>query len=294
MNRICARLFFATAVWLAAAAASAQPLVHPPWLVAHLHAANLLVLDLRDHDAYAAGHVPGAVAADFADAGWRIKTPDGATGALPPIPQIATTLGGFGVGAHTHVVLLADRFSNAARAYWTLRILGHRDVSILDGGQKGWVAAGGKLDTAAVAPRPASFTPHYRPELRARLGDVETTLASGNATLLDARPRAQFLGESKAPPVARPGHLPGAKWVDQTSTLNPDGSLKSPAELAALFSQIDPHRPVTVYCNTGELSATDWFVLSEILHRRHVRLYEGSMSQWAHDPARPLESSTTP
>ncbi len=294
MNRTVARLLFAAAFCLATAAANAQPLLRPAWLIAHPRSPDLLVLDLRDAAAHNAGHIPGAVAADFNHAGWRIKTDDGAAGALPPTPRLAAMLGGLGVGEHTHVVLVADHFSNAARAYWTLLILGHRDVSILDGGWQGWLAAGGKPDTHPVSPRPARFVARDHPDLRARIGDVETTLAKADATLLDARPAAQFLGQAKAPPVARPGHLPGAQWVDQASTLAPDGSLKSPADLTALFARIDPARPVIVYCNPGDLSATDWFVLSQILHRRNVRLYEGSMSQWAHDPSRPLQVEAAP
>ena len=93
-------------------------------------------------------------------------------------------------------------------------------------------------------------------------------------------------GETAA--VRAYGHLPGAVWIDQTEALRPDGStLKPPADLAALFARVG-HQPVTVYCNTGHLAATDWFVLSEVLHRPGTKLYDASMSQWTADPNRPV------
>jgi thiosulfate/3-mercaptopyruvate sulfurtransferase len=82
------------------------------------------------------------------------------------------------------------------------------------------------------------------------------------------------------------GHLPGAVWVDQRLLVGDDGRLKDPGALATLFAAVG-NRPAIAYCNTGYLGAADWFVLSEIL-RRPARLYDGSMSEWTADPARPV------
>jgi thiosulfate/3-mercaptopyruvate sulfurtransferase len=278
----------AAAAVLAGFSASAQPLVGPDWLTAHRADPHVVVLDIRPADVEGAGHVPGAVSADYEKAGWRVKQADGAGGALPPIDRIAATISGLGVGDADRAVIVSEDFGAAARVYWTFKVLGHSDVSILDGGWKAWLAAGQPVQTDPVAPHPAVFTPHYDATVRAALPDVAEAVATGDATLVDARPPAQWRGQAKTAVVQAYGHLPGAVWIDQTETLSADGSrLKPRAELAALFARLGD-RPVTTYCNTGHLAATDWFVLSEVLHHPRTRLYDASMSQWAADPARPV------
>jgi thiosulfate/3-mercaptopyruvate sulfurtransferase len=66
-------------------------------------------------------------------------------------------------------------------------------------------------------------------------------------------------------------------------------ALKSKAELEKLFATI-PQKPVINYCNTGHQAATNWFVLSEVLGRKQVSLYDGSLSEWAEEPGRPVET----
>ena len=277
------------AVLGAAAQASAQPLVQPEWLKAHLSDPKIVVLDIRPQAQAAASHIPAAVPADYETAGWRAKTPDGAGGALPPIEQIASTIARLGVGDATHAIIVGDDFGATARVYWTFKVLGHTDVSILDGGWKRWSTDGNPTDAFAVAPRAAgTFTPHYDPSIRAELPEVENTLASGNRTMIDARPPGQWFGTAKSPAVKAFGRLPHAVWIDQSDALIADGTaLKPKAELVALFGKAGD-APITTYCNTGHLAATDWFVLSEVLHHPDVRLYDASLSQWANDPSRPV------
>ena len=181
-----------------------------------------------------------------------------------------------GVGDADHAVIVADDFAAAARVYWTFKVLGHAEVSILDGGLRAWPGA---LDGGLGSPRPpAVFTPHYDAALRAELGEVAVAVGTGAMVLVDARPPAQFRGA---------GHLPGAVSVDQSAILAPDGRVKIPVVLASLFSAVGD-KPAIVYCNTGHLGAADWFVLSEILHHRGAKLYDGSMTQWTANPSRPV------
>lgn len=282
------RLLFALAL-LAASAANAQPLVQPDWLKAHLSDTDVVVLDIRPAEQAGGTRIPGSIAADYEKAGWRVKTADGSGGALPPIERIATLIGGFGVGDATHAVIVGDDFGATARVYWTFKVLGHQNVSILDGGWKRWSTSGYPTTTQPATTRDAAiFTPHYDPSIRAELPEVERTLATRNRTLIDARPPAQWQGTAKSPAVASFGRLPNAVWIDQSDALIPDGTaLKPLAELKALFEKVG-NDPVTTYCNTGHLAATDWFVLSEILHHPDVRLYDASLSQWTHDPSRPI------
>lgn len=269
-------------------AMAAEPLVSPAWLAAHLSDPHVAVLDIRPGGQNAAGHIPGAVAADYEQAGWRAKQADGAGGALPPLDRISAVIGGLGVGDDDQAVIVGEDFGAAARVYWTFKVLGHANVSILDGGWSAWKAAAQPVVTGIVAPHPAIFTAHYDPSIRADLAEVAQEVTTGDATLVDARPPAQWQGTAKTPAVKAFGHLPGAVWVDQSEALTDGGArLKPKGELAALFAKAGD-KPITTYCNTGHLAATDWFVLSEVLHRKDTRLYDASMSQWTADASRPV------
>ena len=222
-----------------ASSAAAQPLVQPAWLQAHLHDAALVVLDIRPQSQSAKSRIPAAVPADYETTGWRAKTADGAGGALPPIAQIGATIAKLGVADTSHAVIVGDDFGATARVYWTFKVLGHTDVSILDGGWKRWAADGNPVETAPAAPRAAAvFTPRYNPDIRAALPEVTTALTSGNRTLIDARPPGQWFGTAKSPVVKAFGHLPHAVWIDQSDALTQDGTaLKPKADLVALFGK---------------------------------------------------------
>lgn len=266
---------FGALMALAVPARAAGPLVGPDWLAAHLADPDVVVLDVRPAADFATGHIPGAVAADFATAGWRVALPDGATGALPPVERIGATIAALGIGDNARVVIVDDSFPAAARVYWTFKVLGHAGVSVLDGGFPAWQGA---LARGPAAPRPAAvFTPRYDATLRAEVGEVAAAAGTGAMVLVDARPPAQWSA----------GHLPGAVPVDERGIVAGDGRLKSPAALAELFAPVGG-RPAIAYCYSGFLGAADWFVLSEILHHRGAKLYDGSMSEWTADASRPV------
>ena len=273
------------AAGLAGAASAAEPLVSADWLATQLRNPHVVVLDLRPTAAYAQGHIAGAVSADFATTGWMVRGQSGAAGALPPVDRIAATIGRLGVGNDDQAVIVADAFPAAARVYWTFKVLGHADVSILNGGQPSWT---GPVERAPVTRPPAIVTAQYVPSLRADLTEVAAAVAGGGTTLVDARPMSQWNGAVRSPVVHAGGHLPGAVSLDQAAALTADGRLKSGNELALLFAPAGTKAAI-VYCNVGYLSATDWFVLSEVLHRPNVKLYDGSMSEWTADPSRPIE-----
>ena len=266
-------------------ASAADPLVSADWLAKQLRNPHVVVLDLRPAGAYMEGHIPGAVSADFSTTGWMVRAQSGAAGALPPVDQVAATIGRLGVGNDDQAVIVVDGFPAAARVYWTFKVLGHADVSILDGGMRGWTGA---VERGPVNRPPAIFTGHYNDSLRAELPEVAAAVAGSGTKLVDARPMSQWNGTARSPVVRQGGHLPGAVSLDQAAALTADGRLKSRNELALLFMPAGS-KPAIVYCNVGFLSATDWFVLSEVLHRPDVKLYDGSMSEWTADPSRPVE-----
>lgn len=287
---------------LAAAAAAAEPLVSADWLEGRLGAEDLRIVDIRGGDdaaaLFAQGHVPGAVHADYGTAGWRIEI-DGVPGMTPEAASLESLIGGLGIGNDSHVVIVysgadASDFGAAARVYWTFNYLGHDEVSILDGGWRGWTEdADRPVATGAADVTPATFTAAVRPEFLIETAEVEASLDDPSVLRLDARPKSQYTGETKAGPARAPGRLPDALGLEQAVFFSPDGRLKEQDEIKALVpAEVTDGGIETVvsYCNTGHWAATNWFVLSELLGQDNVRLYDASMTGWSADPARPLET----
>jgi len=294
----------ALVVALASPATAAQPLVSPQWLDSHLHDSGLVVVDVRSaidgggEKAYLAAHIPGSVHSDYDKPGWRV-TVNNVPFQLPSILEIQNLIGDLGIDEKTHVVVVPagvnfTDFGSAARVYWTLKVAGVPNVSILDGGVAAWKAAGLPTENGAgPTPTPKTIDAEGDKSSLADLADVAKIQQSGGATLIDARPASFFNGKERAPKVQAYGHIPGAIDVDSDSFYDDQTNrLKPQAELAAIASRI-PAGPVVTYCNTGHWSAIDWFVLHELLGRQNVKLYDGSMVEWSLDPHRPVVSDRT-
>jgi thiosulfate/3-mercaptopyruvate sulfurtransferase len=298
-------LVFALAAPLApAAAADPQPLVSVEWLNSRLQDADLVVLDIRSaidggaEKAYTEAHIPGSVHSDYDKAGWRV-TRNNVPFMLPTVPQLEKLIGEAGIDEESTVVVVPagvsySDFGSAARVYWTLKVAGVKNVSILDGGVAAWRQASLPVETGIKAPSPKIFTATIDKSLLIEGSEVEKDRTSGNATLIDARPASFFAGKEKAPGAAAYGHIPGAHNLDSAAFYDAKTNrLKPKAELAGIAAQVPAGKPVVSYCNTGHWAATDWFVLHEVLGRQQVRLYDGSMVEWTADPHRPVESSRT-
>jgi thiosulfate/3-mercaptopyruvate sulfurtransferase len=281
-----------------------SPLITAEALKTKLGTAGLVVLDIRsaidgsDAETYARGHVPGALHSDYDKAGWRV-TRNGLPFMLPSVAQLEKLIGELGIDEDSQVVVIpagvsATDFGAAARVYWTLKLTGVRNLSILDGGYAAWVAAKYPVETGTNTPSPTIFTATIDNSIVAEASDVARISASGQGALVDARPPLYFDGKIKADAAAAYGHIPGAISIDSANFYDDrTNRLKTPAEVAAIASKIPAQGPVVNYCNTGHWSATNWFVLSELLGRKDVKEYYGSMVDWAADSKRPVTSSRT-
>lgn len=302
MNRILTGVLalFLTAV--AASGAFAKPLVDVEWLADNLDNDKLVLIDLRNkidggsYETYLEGHIPSAIHSDYLKDGWRVGRDD-VVGLLPEASQFEALARKLGVSADSHVVLVpagvgSTDFGSSARAYWTFKVFGHANVSILDGGFAAWTASFPDQveDGAPVAPAPGDFTARFQPQGYVSTDDVKRIVAAKDgATLLDGRTKEQFLGEAKHPKAATGGRIPGSTLLFQEQAYDIDANrLKSLAELQGIYGEIDAELPIVSYCNTGHWAATNWFVLSEVLGREDVRLYDGSMVEWTADGSNPL------
>ena len=286
-----------------ARAESVTPLVSSAWLKQHLGDPDVFVLDVRSAidgggtEAFRKGHIPGAIHSDYDKAGWRV-TRGGVPFLLPTLAELEKLIGELGIDEDTHVVVVPagvhfTDFGAAARTYWTLKVAGVAKVSILDGGHAAWVAENNATESGPSRPSPRIFSATLNKALIAEAGEVQKIEQSGGATLIDSRPASFFAGKQKAPAAKAYGHIPGAVNVDSAGFYDDKTNrLKPQAELVAIAAAL-PGGPAVAYCNTGHWAATDWFVLSELVGRKDVRLYYGSMVEWTADASRPLASART-
>lgn len=284
-------------------AAAAPPLVQAVWLNSHLPDANLVVLDIRSAidgggaKAYEAAHIPGSVHSDYDKAGWRV-TRNNVPFMVPTAPELEKLIGDLGIDENSHVVVVPAGvnvldFGSAARIYWTLKVVGLKNVSILDGGVAAWNQAGFATERGVKPPSPKIFSATLDKSIWAEAPEVEKLQAVGGATLVDARPASFFLGREKAPNAGAYGHIPGAFSLDSAEFYDSKTNrLKPTAELEKIASHL-PAGPAVTYCNTGHWASTDWFVLHEVLGRKDARLFAGSMVEWTSNANRPVESART-
>jgi len=308
LSKVVGAVIVASVATIGTAALGATPLVDAAWLNDHLDDENVVVLDIRSplagssKDEYLKGHVPGAIHSEYPGA-WR-TTRDNVAGVMPSVEKLEAYLSELGVAEGKTVVIVPNGnssldFGAAARVYWTFKVLGHDDVSILDGGHAAWVAdAGRPLEEGDVTPEGDLFVADLRPELDISTPEVETLVADKPAqtVLLDARPESFYLGKQRHGAAAAYGRLPGAINLDHDSFFDAEkGRLKDrDALMSAIPANLkDKDLDIVSYCNTGHWAATDWFVMSELLGYDNVRMYDESMVGWTQDPNRPIDSDRT-
>lgn len=294
---IAATMLVATPI--AVSAADVDPLVTAEWVKSHAADENVVVLDIRgdvaETDLGELPYIAHAVVAPYSTAGWRTEI-EGVPGQIPPPEQIAELIGGLGIDADDHVVIVpwgtdSSEFGGATRVYWTFKYLGHETVSILDGGWRQYDAQGGERVAEPVTPVAVDFSYEIQPELRATTADVEAALADGTK-LVDARPESQYRGEGKSPVARVAGTIPGAQNLPNSKFYSAEyASFALPETIQALAAGIGlaaDERNI-VFCNTGHWASVAWFALHEVGGNANTAMYDGSMAEWTADPARPVQ-----
>jgi thiosulfate/3-mercaptopyruvate sulfurtransferase len=269
-------------------------LVTTEWLADHLGDEGLVVAEVDENpDLYEEGHIPGAVKLH-----WRDDLQDPVERDIVDKATFERVLGERGIGNETGVVLYGDKNNwFAAYAYWYLKVYGHGDVRILDGGRQKWIDEGRELTTDVPSPSPQPYSASERDEsIRAYRDQVREWLGGG-VSLVDVRSPGEYAGELVAPPgyeqegAQRAGHIPTAVSIPWASAVRDDGTFKTAAELRELYAGrgVTEAQPVTAYCRIGERSAHTWFVLRELLGYEDVRNYDGSWTEWGNLVDVPIE-----
>lgn len=269
-------------------------LVSTDWVTSRLADPDLRVVEVDvDTKAYQEGHIPGAV-------GWAWDTQlcDTVRRDIIPKEKFEQLMGASGIDNRTTVILYGDNNNwFAAWAFWQLKIYGHEDVRLINGGRKKWLAEGRELSTDAPTIQAKTYKAK-NPDLsiRAFLPDATKASAERAAQLVDVRSPQEFSGEILSPPglpetCQRGGHIPGAKNIPWGKACNEDGTFKNPEELRALYGSagITGEKPVIAYCRIGERSSHTWFVLTYLLGFSNVKNYDGSWTEWGNLVGAPVE-----
>ena len=302
MNHLLKSAAMAGAMGLCSLSMAAEPLVDVKWIKDHSCDEGVRVLDIRNaidggsRTAYLQGHIPCAVYTDYLMGGWRTEV-DKVPGQMSKPEKLATMIGDLGIDNDTHVVLYhhgksAADMGSATRMYWTFKVLGHDEVSILNGGYLAYAAdKSNKIEKGNNKPEPRTFTTNLRTELLATKDDVKQAIDDDDTSLVDMRPNHQYVGINRHPRSKRSGTIPTALSLPESwLTVNGGGAFRPPAELRQLYAlaKVDPEAKQIAFCNTGHWASLGWFVGSELLGNDNIAMYDGSMVEWTADESLPM------
>jgi thiosulfate/3-mercaptopyruvate sulfurtransferase len=276
-----------------------DPLVSTQWLAGHLNAPDVKIADAtwflptlgRDaRQEYAEAHIPGAVffdIDDIADAASPLPH------MLPDAAKFSSRMRRLGLGDGTRIVLYDDnKYSASARAWWMLRLFGHPEVAVLDGGLAKWRAEGRPVTDDPVTPTEAHFTARQNNLLVRDLEQMRANVLSRREQVVDARSRGRFAAIEQEPRAGlRGGHIPGSVCLPHLELIATDGTLLPEPELRRRFAAaaVDVSRPVVTSCGSGVTASTLALAFYR-LGRDDVAVYDGSWSEWGGRSDTPVET----
>ena len=238
-----------------------------------------------------AGHIPGARLINYGKIRKTVVI-DGkkVEKMLLPAAEFEKIIRAAGVNKGSAVVIVSRGQNNldmtmATRLYWQMKYYGHDNLAILDGGTAGWILAGHKTSSRQVRVKTGNWKAGPgRRQMLATTADVSKAVRSGKVQLVDNRPLDLYMGTWKKSYVYAKGHIPGAKSFPNSLLVSHglgarfiNGKLA--LDLMAAM-RVDPKKPTITYCNSGHLASGGWFIMSELLGNKQVKLYDGSMHEW--------------
>ena len=274
-------------------------LIAPAQLATLQAAEPVVIIDTRDADTFAAGHIPGAVNLREVFTFLATSSPEG----LEELKStFADALGAAGLSGKETAVFYEDAmnsgYGQSCRGYYLLTWLGYPKIKVLNGGFSAWKAAGLPVSTAAAAPVAAIF-PTDLPMSDVMLTQADVLAALGTDTvMLDVRDVDEWIGDSSSPYgkdfAPRKGRLPGAVWIEWYRFMKPSAQgpvFKTPDEVKAECASagIAPQDTVYLYCFKGARASNTFLALKQAGFS-DVRMYFGSWNEWSRDPSLPIES----
>jgi thiosulfate/3-mercaptopyruvate sulfurtransferase len=236
---------------------------------------EVVIVDVRSAEDYAAGHVTGAVHLDLAP--WKKKSAE--KGGLKDEKFWAEEIGKLGINDSRQVVVYGEALPDVARAWWLMKYAGVTHVSILDGGWKAWSAAGHAASKTASKIEPAKFEPKFQTERLVELGDVLQEPRKSGRLILDTRSAEEHAA-----------HIPGAINLEWKAFVTGEGKFKSPEEIKKLLQAqgLTLNNEFVAHCQSGGRSSVTVFAL-EIAGVPKVRNYYCGWSEYSKEQEAPVE-----
>ncbi|MBM3934909.1 MAG: sulfurtransferase [SAR202 cluster bacterium] len=274
-----------------------ESLVDTDWAAQRLNDPKVALVEVDvDTMAYDQGHAPGAIGWN-----WTTQLNDTLRRDILSKEQLQKLLSESGIAPDTTIVLYGDNNNwFATYAFWQLKMFGHKDVKIMNGGRKKWLAEKRPVSTDRPARAKTAYTAGGADRSIRATRDEVLQVAAGKkkAALVDVRAPAEYKGELLAPAnlpqegAQRGGHIPGAANIPWAQAVNDaDGTFKSVEDLQKLYADkgITPDKDTIAYCRIGERSSHTWFVLSQILGYKNVKNYDGSWTEYGSIVGAPIE-----
>jgi len=276
----------------AAGFANPDYLIETKDLMAKMGQPGLVVVDVRVPEAYELGHIKGAINISVKLTQGTVK---GVKENMLPVADLEKLLGSKGISSDSYVVLYDENVQDFSTLFfWTLDVLGHKKMAVLNGGISKWAKEGLPVGTEETKLPPVKYTAQFDPSKVATLEDVKKSLGQKEIVLVDTRGPKEFTGETPGRDVGRDGgRLPGAvnvDWVNHSATKDGFKVYKSADELTSIYekAKVAKDKEVIVYCRTGLRCTNNYFVL-KLLGYPKLRSYDGSMIEWSNIPDLPLE-----
>ena len=265
-------------------------LVTAEWMVENLDDDDVVVIDLRKEEDYAAGHIPGALRLT-PNPVFQEEDANGVAGMLPSSDHIASALSDLGIESSDTVVFY-DGFSNlwASRALWALDVYGHGDTRLIDGSWNYWSAneLESSTETPEVTASSYAFTGEPNLDIIAGWEEVLTSVDDPSKIVCDARSPEEFSGKDVR--AAAGGHIPEAQNVNWNRAVDEQGVFLPAAELQEIYDGegIQGDQVVFTLCQTAVRATHSWFVLQELLGYETVKVYDGSWTEWGNRTDLPI------
>ena len=282
------------------ALAGGQPLVSIDWLAKNLNTSGVVILDVGDFTHYEKNHIPGAIKA-FGP--WQTMNDQFVGFMMPKTDDLVAMLRSYGVNNDSQIIVYDEGVTamdtcRSARALWTLHVLGHDNVAILDGGFAAWEQAEKPVTNKATTPTEAgNFTAKMMTDKVATLAEVQKKIGT-NAVFVDNRLPTEFFGHEKKSHIKRFGHLPNSR-VWPASYMSNAGIKLSPAFMkdtkilgqmaAGVGIPADKNAEIIAYSNHGLQAALGYFVLHDLLGYTNVKIFDGSILEAAQNKDVPME-----
>ena len=273
------------------------PLVSATWLRENIGTPELSIVDIRRVEEYKEGHIPEAISLTYT--AWRTMEKN-LDCQLPFWDDLEDTVCSLGLNESSHVIIAGksstdEDLVNTTRVAWTLKYTGVKNISILDGGYEKWLIGHNPVSNQTKRPQKGTFKCRPDNSILATRKDVNCS-CTGTAAIVDTRPSTQYTGETICKTVKKKGHIPGAVNLPYSLVFTKQGGFEKKERLQEIVSGHignDKNREIIILCADGHYASAWWFVLSEILAYKNVRIYDGSMEDWCCDENVPLAVEPT-